>query len=196
MELVLVRHGETEWSRSRRHTGRTDLALTASGRDQAVGLRPLLADLDPRRVLSSPLRRALQTASLAGFGDHLVVDDRLAEWDYGEAEGLTTAELRERIPGWSVWTHDLDDGEALGDVAARVDSLLADLLADALPDRADGPGTSTILFAHAHLLRILAARWCGLAAAAGAHFVVDPASVSVLGFERETRCVLRWNQVA
>ncbi|MEZ5407517.1 MAG: histidine phosphatase family protein [Acidimicrobiales bacterium] len=182
--IHLVRHGETEWSRSRRHTGRTDIPLTEAGRRQAAELRPVLDRLAPDTVLSSPLRRARETATLTGHGSAAVIDDRLREWDYGSAEGRTTAELRQTEPGWSVWTHPIDGGEQLADVSKRVDDLVEDLAAL--------PGV-IVVFGHAHLFRILAARWCGLPPEAGARFVLDPASLSTLGYERTTRCVIRWN---
>ena len=183
MSVYVVRHGETEWSRARRHTGRTDVALTPRGRIQAGLLHGALDHLAPDRVLTSPLGRARDTAALAGFGS-AVDDERLLEWDYGDAEGRTTSEIREEVPGWSVWTHPITGGEALESVAARVDPLVAEL--------AD-PEVTTLLFAHAHVLRILAARWCELEAAAGVRFVMDPATVGCLGFERGVRCVQRWN---
>ncbi len=182
--IHLVRHGETDWSRTRRHTGRTDLPLTEQGRQQAAGLRPILDRLAPATVLSSPLQRARQTAALTGHDARVGIDDRLREWDYGTAEGRTTEEIQQTDPGWSVWTHPIDEGEQLADVARRADSLIADLEA--------GPG-DVLLFGHAHLFRILVARWCGLPPEDGARFVLDPASVSTLGHERSTRCVIRWN---
>jgi probable phosphoglycerate mutase len=188
--IVLVRHGATEWSTSRRHTGRTDIPLTEEGRAQAAALRPVLAELHPDRVLTSPLSRARDTCELAGFGDRAEPDDRLLEWDYGDAEGRTTAEIRDEIdPEWSVWTHPIAGAEPLASVAARVDALIADL-------RAPGDDAVTLVFAHAHLLRIVGARWCGLDATAGQHLVLDPASTSVLGWERETPVIERWNVVA
>jgi probable phosphoglycerate mutase len=186
MPVYLVRHGATEWSTLRRHTGRTDIPLTEEGCDQARALAPLLADLRPDRVLTSPLSRAERTCALAGFGGRAEVDDRLVEWDYGAAEGRTTAEIREEQPDWSVWTHPIDGAEPLDHVAARADAVIAELR-DA--DRV------ALLFAHAHLLRILAARWCRWAPVAGQNLVLDPASVSVLGFERETPVIERWNLV-
>lgn len=183
--IHLVRHGETEWSRTRRHTGRTDLPLTHEGRQQAAGLRPILDRLTPETVLSSPLQRARQTAELTGHdARRLRIDDRLREWDYGTAEGRTTQEMQQTDPGWSVWTHPIEAGEQLADVARRVDSLIRDLEV--------GPG-DVLLFGHAHLFRILAARWCGLPPEDGARFALDTASVSTLGHERSTRCVIRWN---
>jgi probable phosphoglycerate mutase len=187
--IYLIRHGATEWSVERRHTGRTDIALTADGQAQARALAPVLAPLHPDQVLTSPLARARETCALAGFGDQAVADDRLLEWDYGDAEGRTTAEIREEQPGWSVWTHPTPGAEPLDAVAARVDAVIADL-------RRAGPGDLvTFVFAHAHLLRIFAARWCGLPAAAGQNLVLDPASVSVLGNDREAPCIERWNVV-
>ncbi|HWJ97704.1 MAG TPA: histidine phosphatase family protein [Acidimicrobiales bacterium] len=188
--IVLVRHGATAWSTARRHTGRTDVPLTDEGRAQASALAPVLAGLRPDRVLTSPLSRATETCALAGFGDQAEADDRLLEWDYGDAEGRTTAEIREDLdPLWSVWTHPIAGAEPLASVAARVDGVIADLRA--------GDGDPVVLvFAHAHLLRILGARWCGLDAVAGQSLVLDPASVSVLGNERETPVIERWNVVA
>ena len=186
--IVLVRHGATEWSTARRHTGRTDIPLTEHGRAQASALAPLLSGLRPDRVLSSPLARARETCELAGFGAHVELDDRLLEWDYGEAEGRTTAEIREQDPAWSVWTHPIAGAEPLVSVADRVDSLIAEL-------RPFGDDGVVVLFAHAHLLRILGARWCDLPAAAGQNLVLDPASVSILGMEREAPCIERWNVV-
>lgn len=188
--VVLVRHGETEWSRSRRHTGRTDVALTELGRRRAEALAPVLADLagiDGAQVLTSPLARARDTCALAGLGDRAAVCDDLAEWDYGTAEGRRTEEIREEIPGWSVWTHTVEGGESLAAVGARTESVIARL--DARPGLA-------VLFAHAHLLRILGARWCGLEASAGQLFTLEPASVSVLGHEREARVIEHWNIAA
>jgi broad specificity phosphatase PhoE len=185
--VVLVRHGETTWSRTRRHTGRTDIPLDAEGRRRAAALGPALAaipGITAARVLTSPLRRARETCALAGFGSRAEPCDDLVEWDYGEIEGRRTAELRATTPGWSVWTHPLPGGESLADVAARADRVLASIEHD---DRV------VVLFAHAHLLRILAARWCGLDARAGRLLVLDPASVSILGHEREIRCIERWN---
>ena len=182
--VYLVRHGETEWSRTRRHTSTTDLGLTEHGVTQARALSEVLAGLEPELVLTSPRSRALETCRLAGFAATVTIDERLAEWDYGDAEGRTTADIRIDNPGWSVWTHPLPGGESLDHVGARIDGLVADLRV------VDGP---VLLFGHAHLLRILAARWCGLSPGAGRHLVLDPASVSVLGYERETSAILRWN---
>jgi probable phosphoglycerate mutase len=183
----LVRHGETPWSRSRRHTGITDIDLTEEGRAQARALFPRLAGITPALVLTSPRSRAKETCRLAGFGDVATVDERLGEWDYGDAEGRTTAEIRSETPGWSVWTHEIQGGETLAEVAARVDLLIADIR------QLDG---EVLLFGHAHQLRILGARWCAMPAVAAQHLLLDPASVSTLGYERETPAITGWNRVA
>jgi broad specificity phosphatase PhoE len=185
--IHLVRHGETAWSRSRRHTGTTDLALTGRGRSQARALRTALAVLTPRLVLSSPRRRATETCRLAGREAEVSIDDRLVEWDYGRAEGRTTEQMREEVPGWSVWTDGPPDGETLAAVVDRVDSLITDLRR---PGVARG---EVILFGHAHCLRILAARWCGLPGVDGRHLVLDAGSHSALGWERDDPCIVRWN---
>ena len=184
-EIVLVRHGETEWSRAGKHTGRTDVPLTEAGRRQAqaVGI-----ELQKRRfaaVWTSPLSRAADTCRLAGFGDVAVERDELMEWDYGEYEGRTTAEIRGERPGWTLWRDGVPGGETIDEVAARVDRLLAD--AESVPG-------DVLLFAHGHVLRVLAARWLGLEPAAGRLFALDPATLSVLGYERETRVVRQWNR--
>lgn len=184
--VVLVRHGETEWSRTRRHTGSTDVALTEVGEQQAAALAPLLSTLQPTTVLTSPASRARATCALAGFADRAVVDPRLREWGYGEAEGRTTEEIRREVPGWSVWTHPTAGAEPLTEVAARTDAVIADLL--------EQPGTA-LVFAHAHLLRVLATRWCGRPAVDAQHLLLDPASISILGHEREERAIERWNLV-
>jgi probable phosphoglycerate mutase len=185
--VVLVRHGETAWSVDRRHTGRTDVPLSDAGRRRAAALGPVLAEVpgvDEAIVRTSPLQRARDTCALAGFGDRAEVWPELAEWDYGLYEGRRTAEIRESAPGWSVWTDPIEGGESLADVAAR-----ADVVVERLVDL-DAPA---LLFAHAHLLRILGARWCGLPAAAGRAFTIDPGGISILGWEHEYRVVERWN---
>src|SRR4051812_46135008 len=193
MPLLLIRHGETEWSATRRHTGRTDVPLNDAGRAQAASLVGLLQGIDAAQVLTSPLSRARETCELAGFGAVAQVDDRLVEWDYGDAEGRTTAEIRQTDPGWSVWTHGAAGAETLDDMAARADAVLAAVAG--AHDLAD-PAVSVLLFAHAHLLRILAARWCQEPAILGSHLLLEPASVSVLAYERETPCIDRWNRTA
>jgi broad specificity phosphatase PhoE len=184
MEIVLVRHGETEWSRDGRHTGRTDIPLTGEGRRQAECLQEALGEWNVTRVLASPLSRALDTCRLAGFGDRAEISDRLLEWDYGEYEGLTTPQIRELRPGWNLWRDGCPGGESAADVGARVDPLVAELKA------ADG---DLALFAHGHVLRVLAARWVELPPKAGARLPLATATISALGFERETPAIRRWN---
>jgi broad specificity phosphatase PhoE len=182
-ELWLVRHGATEWSTAGRHTSITDLPLLPDGVETATALGARLAGTDFRLVLTSPRRRARHTAELAGFADAEVTDD-LAEWAYGDYEGLTTAEIRESVPGWTVWAHPSPGGETGAEVAARLDRVVA---------RAREAGGRTLAFAHGHSLRVLAARWLGLPPEGGQLLRLDTATVSVLGFERESPVVLRWN---
>ena len=183
-ELWLIRHGETDWSASGRHTGRTDVPLNAAGERQAAELGRRLAGRRFGAVLCSPLARARETCRLAGYGDAAALDDDLREWDYGECEGLTTAELRERDPGWSVWSRRLPGGETAEVVGRRADRVIA---------RAAAAGGDVALFAHAHVLRILTARWLELPPDAGRLFALRTASISVLSHERETRVIERWN---
>jgi broad specificity phosphatase PhoE len=187
-ELWLVRHGETEWSLSGAHTSRTDIPLTDEGRRRAEKLRDYLKGTKFDAVLVSPMQRARETCAIAGFGDVAVVDDGLKEWDYGVYEGKTTKEIQAQIPGWSVWKNEIVGGETVDHVGERADGVIARALADA-PD-----GGKVALFAHAHILRILAARWIGLAANGGSLLALGTGSVSVLGWERETRVVERWNR--
>jgi broad specificity phosphatase PhoE len=180
--LVLIRHGETEWSASGKHTGVTDVSLTDAGRRAAERLRPRLADRGFALVLSSPRARARDTAALAGLEP--AIDDDLVEFDYGEYEGRTTPEIREERPGWSVWADGAPGGETAGGVGERADRVIERALA------ADG---DVAAFAHGHLLRVLAARWIGLDATYGANLALDTGSVSELGFERERRVIWLWN---
>ena len=178
--VFLLRHGETEWSRTGRHTGRTDVPLTERGRDlaNAAGclLRELCGETPPALVLTSPRSRARDTAELAGLvADG--VDQRLAEWDYGEYEGRTTPEIRETVPGWTVWTYPSPGGETAAQVTARADALLADVR----PVLADG---DAVLVGHGHFSRVLVARWVGLDATYGVRFAMDAAAATVLGHER------------
>ena len=182
-ELWLVRHGATEWSESGRHTSRTDLPLTAAGEDQARTLLPRLSGTAFDLVLTSPRRRARCTAELAGFPD-AEPDADLAEWDYGEYEGVTTARIREQVPGWTVWTHPCPGGETAAQVAARLDRVIA---------RARDQGGRTLVFGHGHALRVLAARWIDMAPAEGAHFDLDTATLGALGDDRGVPAILRWN---
>ncbi len=183
--LWLIRHGETEWSASGRHTGRTDVPLTAEGIRQGEALGHYLAGRPFALVLTSPLSRAAETCRLAGYGAVAQPSDDLLEWDYGTAEGRTTAEMRKEVPGWTVWNGGVSGGETVEQVGRRADRAIAQALAAA---------GDVALFAHAHVLRILAARWLGLPADGGRLFVLGPASVSVLGWEREARVISRWNE--
>ena len=184
LEVVLARHGETEWSRDGRHTGRTDITLTENGRRQAGALRDKLSEWTFVRVLSSPLSRALETCRLAGLGDSVATNDDLLEWDYGEYEGTTTAEIRESRPDWILWRDGCPGGETAADVGARVDRVIAEV------GGLDGP---VALFAHGHVLRVLTARWLDLEPRDGALFALGTGTLSVLGYERETRVIRRWN---
>jgi len=183
-EVVLVRHGETEWSRSMRHTGRTDIPLLPAGEAQAHEVAPRLARRDFALVLASPMQRARRTAELAGFGDRAEVDRDLCERDYGEYEGRTTKAIRVERPGWDVWRDDCPGGETLEQLAARADRVIG---------RAGAVDGDTLVFAHSHLLRTLAARWIGLAPGGGGKLVLGTATLSVLGFERERRVIRHWN---
>ncbi len=190
-QIVLVRHGETAWSRSGRHTGRTDVPLTDLGRRQAAALAGALDALRPTRVLASPLRRAWETAELAGLVPE--ADERLVEWDYGAYEGLTTEQIRERRGDrWTVFRDGVEPGDTPGESLEEVAARAAGVLTDVGPVVDDG-GT-VMLVAHGHLLRVLASRWLQLPPEAGARFVLDAASVSRLGREHGTAAVLSWNQ--
>ena len=187
-ELWLVRHGETEWSLSGAHTSRTDIPLTDAGRLRAEKLRDYFKNTKFDAVFESPMQRARETCAIAGFGDVAVVEDGLKEWDYGVYEGKTTKEIQAKIPGWSVWQNEIVGGETAEHVGERADGVIARALA-ASPD-----GGKVALFAHAHILRILAARWIGLAATGGSLLALGTGSVSVVGWERETRVIQTWNR--
>jgi broad specificity phosphatase PhoE len=187
-ELWLVRHGETEWSLSGAHTSRTDIPLTEQGRKRAEKLRDYLKGTKFDAVFVSPMQRARETCAIAGFGDVAVVNDGLKEWDYGVYEGKTTKEIQAQIPGWSVWKNVIVGGETVEHVGMRADGVIAQALAAA------PAGGKVALFAHAHILRILAARWIGLDATGGALLALGTGSVSVLGWERETRVIESWNR--
>jgi broad specificity phosphatase PhoE len=183
-EIWLARHGETEWSRTLRHTGRTDIELTEHGREQAQKLRRGLEGRNFTRVITSPLSRAVETCTLAGLGDRAEPSEALLEWDYGEYEGLTTQQIRERRPGWVLWRDGCPGGESATDVGARVDPLVAELRhAEA----------DVALFAHGHVLRVLAARWLGLEPQSGALLALSTGTLSTLGWERETAVIRCWN---
>ena len=185
MEVVLVRHGETEWSRSGKHTGRTDVPLTEQGRAQAEAVGAALRNRDFALVLTSPLGRALETCRLAGFGDRTVQRDELMEWDYGAYEGRTTADIREERPGWTLWRDGVPEGETIEQVGERVDRILNEVRS------LDG---DALLFAHGHVLRVLTARWLELDLDAGRLFALDPGTISALGYERETAVIQLWNR--
>ena len=180
--MWLVRHGETAWSQAGRHTGRTDVPLVAAGRAQARAAAHLLRGADPVLVLSSPRRRALETARLAGFEP--IVDDDLAEWDYGRYEGMTTAEIRARHPGWTLWRDGAPGGETPMAVSERAGRVV---------ERVRSAGGDVICFSHGHLLRALAARWVGLDPAGGRLLALGAGTVSRLGWEREVPVVQGWN---
>jgi broad specificity phosphatase PhoE len=184
-EVVLVRHGETLWSRDGKHTGRTEIQLTEEGRRQSERVGDKLRERRFALVLASPLQRAAETCRLAGLGDVAVFREELMEWDYGAYEGRTTAEIRTDVPGWSLWRDEVPGGETAADVGRRVDALIPDVRA------VDG---DVALFAHGHLLRVLAARWLGLPPTEGRLFALDPATISILGHERETPVIRRWNE--
>jgi broad specificity phosphatase PhoE len=183
-EIVLVRHGETEWSKAGKHTGRTDVPLTDRGREEAEAVGAALRDRQFERVLTSPLSRAADTCRLAGFGDVAELRDELMEWDYGAYEGRTTAEIRQERPGWSLWRDGVPEGETAADVGARADRVIAELR---------GLDGDALLFAHGHLLRVLTARWLGLEPIEGRLFALDSGTISLLGFERETPVIRVWN---
>jgi broad specificity phosphatase PhoE len=183
IQVWLVRHGETEWSRDGRHTSRTDLPLTQTGEAAAVRLEAALRETSFDLVLTSPRQRARRTAVLAGFPDAHSEPD-LVEWDYGEYEGITTPQIRESVPYWTVWTHPSPGGETAEEVGTRIDRVIA---------RARAGGGRVLVFGHSHALRAFVARWITEPVAAGRFFKLDTATISVLGYERETPVVLRWN---
>jgi probable phosphoglycerate mutase len=182
-DLSLVRHGATEWSVEGRHTGATDLPLLPEGEETARSLASRLAGTDFELVLTSPRQRARRTAALAGFGD-AVVDDDLAEWDYGDYEGITTDQIRAKDPDWTIWSGVTPGGETAEQVGARLDRVI---------DRVRSVDGNVLVFGHGHALRALTARWLGLPVADGRLLRLDTATLSVLGFEREQPVVLRWN---
>jgi broad specificity phosphatase PhoE len=182
-ELWLVRHGETEWSRDGKHTSTTDLDLTEKGVEVACTLKDRLADTKFDLVLSSPRHRARRTAELAGFTD-VEVDEDLVEWDYGDYEGITTAEIRETVPGWTVWTHPTPGGETARQVTERLDRVVAKIRA---------AGERVLVFGHGHSLRALTARWIQQPVDEGRFFKLDTSTISTLGYERDFPVVLRWN---
>ena len=183
-EIWLIRHGETEWSLSGAHTGRTDIPLTENGRSSAEAVGCYLAGRQFAMVLTSPLGRARETCRLAGLGDIAQTDPNLREWDYGDYEGKTTAEIRREDPDWHLWTDGVPHGESIDQVADRARAVISRV--------EDTPG-DVALFSHGHLLRILAAVWLGLDPEAARLFALGTASISKLGYERETRVIRSWN---
>ena len=186
-QIWLVRHGETEWSASGQHTGRTDLPLTPNGERQAKALGRLLGGRPFALVLSSPLGRARETCRLAGYAEAAIVTDDLREWDYGDYEGRKTADIRKEVPDWTIWAGPVPGGETIEQVARRTRRVI---------DRAVAAGGDVALFAHGHVLRILAACWLGLPPDGGRLLALGTASLSVLGHERDTRVITTWNRTA
>jgi broad specificity phosphatase PhoE len=182
--IVVVRHGETEWSRIKRHTGRTDIPLTGEGQAQARTLGPALAAITFAAVFVSPLQRALETSALAGYGDVAVVDPDLVEWDYGQYEGKTSDEIQEQRPGWTLFDDGTVDGETIGEVAARARHVI---------ERSRAVPGDVLLFGHGHQLRILTALWLELAPRAAQHLQLATAAPSMLGYEHDWTALLSWN---
>ncbi len=187
VELWLIRHGETEWSKSGQHTGRTDLPLTPKGEEQAKALPALLGDIRPAHVVSSPLERARATARLAGWAVD-EIDPDLAEWDYGDFEGRTTGQIREEVPGWTIWTNGARNGETIENISARADRVLQ----RAAERLTDGP---VILLSHGHMSRAIGARWIGLPAIDGSRLTLATAAPSLLSTQYEVRVIERWNML-
>ena len=183
-EIVVVRHGETEWSANGRHTSHTDLPLTEAGRERTRGLVNELAGRSFALVLCSPLRRARETCELAGFGEVAELVPDLHEWDYGDYEGLTTPQIQETSPGWSLWRDGCPGGEGPAQVGARADRVL---------ERLRGAANDALVFAHGHILRVITARWLDMEVAAGARFALGAGATGTLGFERTTEVLRRWN---
>jgi broad specificity phosphatase PhoE len=184
-QVYLVRHGETEWSLTGQHTGITDIPLTENGRKVAKLLAPVLARETLALVLTSPLRRARETCELSGLGAVAQIDRDLIEWKYGEFEGLTSREIREKVPEWSLFDHGCPGGETPEQVGDRADRIIA---------RARGAEGNIALFAHGHLLRVLAARWLGFSAGAGRHFLLDTGTLNILSYYYGAPAIKTWNR--
>lgn len=184
-ELLLARHGETEWSLNGRHTGTTDLPLTENGRRRVSDLAPRLEGRAFTLVLTSPLQRAIETCKLAGLGDVAQVRDDLHEWNYGDYEGLTTPEIQERNPGWSLWRDGCPNGEQAADVGARADRVIAE---------ARSAGGDVICFGHGHMLRVVGARWVNLPPESGGLLGLGTGALCTLGYEHELPIIARWNE--
>jgi probable phosphoglycerate mutase len=183
-DVLLIRHGETEWSRSGQHTGSTDIPLTEVGRLAAKRLRPVLDTMEFSLVLSSPLNRALETCELAGLGNRMRIDPNLCEWDYGKYEGLTPAQIHRTAPGWLVFNDGCPGGESPEQIAQRVDRVIQGVREH---------GGRVALFAHGHVLRVFAACWIGLPPSAGAHFLLDTSTLSILSYYRGLPAIRCWN---
>ena len=183
-QVYLIRHGETEWSLSGQHTGITDIPLTENGRKVAKLLEPVLAKESFALVLTSPLQRARETCELAGLGEHAEIDRDLMEWNYGDYEGLTSREIREKVPGWLLFNDGCPGGETPEQVGDRADRVIA---------RARGEQGNVVLFAHGHLLRVLAARWLGFPASAGRHFLLDTGTLNILSYYQGAPAIRGWN---
>jgi broad specificity phosphatase PhoE len=184
VNVFAIRHGETAWSLSGQHTGTTDIPLTDSGRRLAERMRPVLAKEAFALVLCSPMQRARETCALTGLGDKAVIDADLAEWNYGQYEGLTPKQIHERRPGWLIFRDGCPSGESPEQVSVRVDRVIA---------RARAAAGDVALFAHGHVLRVLVARWIGFAAGSGQHFLLDTGTLCVLGYYRDIPAVKIWN---
>ena len=182
--VVLARHGETEWSRSLRHTGKTDLPLTEEGRRQATALGPRLRPWTFSLVLTSPLKRALETCRLAGYADRAQVRPDLVEWDYGQYEGLTSKQIEEIDPNWSLWRDGCPDGETAADVGRRADRVIAEIR---------GIDGDVLIFAHGHVLRVLASRWLEEPPEGGRHYALQTATLSILSYEHADPVLRQWN---
>lgn len=185
LELWLIRHGETAWSLSGAHTSRTDIPLTDRGRERARKIQEYLHGKSFSMVLTSPLQRARETCRIAGFGDAAQIDDDLTEWNYGAYEGRTTTDIQKEIPGWSVWTSPIIDGESIDQVAERANRVIA---------RAASHGGRVALFAHGHILRILGACWIQAPPVMGSRLALATGAISTLGFEHGTRVITLWNR--
>jgi probable phosphoglycerate mutase len=182
--IYLFRHGETEWSRDGRHTSYTDIPLTTRGREQARALAGVFATTTFAAIFCSPRRRAVETAEIAGQRDRVELTEELSEWNYGDYEGRTTEQIRRTEPGWTVWTHPCPNGETPEQVATRADALIA---------RAAHFAGNLAFVSHAHLLRVLAARWLREPPELGRHLILDAASYSILGYEHDERAIVSWN---
>ncbi len=182
--IVLIRHGQTAWSLTGQHTGLTDIPLTDVGVEGAKRLAPYLREIKFSRILSSPLARAKDTAKFAGF-EEIEIDQDLVEWDYGDTEGLTSAEMAKKIPGWSLFKNGVTNGESIQEVSSRAQTVISKIERDV--------DKNVLIFAHGHILRIWAACWLQQDPHFAARLVLDPCSVSMLGFEHDAKAVLRWN---